>query len=156
MPFARSDLSRRRLLAALLGSSCLALAGCGSWASVTAGDRAALAAIARALFPYSFVPDARYAALADGVLKGDPPPAADAVRAAIRAAAPDGRADPARIPAFLATPFGQQFRFAVLVGLYDDLTLTRRFGYQGPSFPEGGYLERGFDDLEWLPEPPRG
>jgi hypothetical protein len=26
-------------------------------------------------------------------------------------------------------------------------------GYEGPSFGKGGYLERGFDDLDWLPDP---
>lgn len=26
-------------------------------------------------------------------------------------------------------------------------------GFEGPSFDAGGYLDRGFDDLDWLPEP---
>ena len=26
-------------------------------------------------------------------------------------------------------------------------------GYEGPSFDKGGYLHRGFNDLDWLPEP---
>jgi hypothetical protein len=34
---------------------------------------------------------------------------------------------------------------------YNDLSVTRRFGYQGPSYEEGGYLTRGFDDIDWLP-----
>jgi hypothetical protein len=25
-------------------------------------------------------------------------------------------------------------------------------GYEGPSFDKGGYLERGFNDLDWLPD----
>ena len=24
------------------------------------------------------------------------------------------------------------------------------FGYQGESFSQGGYIERGFDDIDWL------
>jgi len=24
-------------------------------------------------------------------------------------------------------------------------------GYEGPSFDKGGYINRGFDDLDWLP-----
>ena len=28
-------------------------------------------------------------------------------------------------------------------------------GYEGPSFEKGGYLGRGFDDIDWLPEPER-
>jgi hypothetical protein len=26
-------------------------------------------------------------------------------------------------------------------------------GYEGPSFDKGGYLNRGFNDLDWLPDP---
>lgn len=26
-------------------------------------------------------------------------------------------------------------------------------GFEGPSFDAGGYLTRGFNDLDWLPEP---
>ena len=26
-------------------------------------------------------------------------------------------------------------------------------GYEGSSFEQGGYLHRGFNDLDWLPEP---
>jgi hypothetical protein len=26
-------------------------------------------------------------------------------------------------------------------------------GYPGPSFADGGYIHRGFNDLSWLPEP---
>lgn len=44
-------------------------------------------------------------------------------------------------------------RMHVLMGLYNNPDVTRRFGYQGPSFEKGGYLERGFDDLRWLPDP---
>jgi hypothetical protein len=30
---------------------------------------------------------------------------------------------------------------------------TTFLGYEGPSFEKGGYLYRGFDDLDWLPDP---
>lgn len=159
MPFARSDLpalSRRRMLGSLLGSSALLLPGCGSAPGAGGGTRASLASIARALFPYSFLPDERYAAVVDAFLGATPKPDTRAIEAAIKTAAPDGKADPTRIPALLATSFGQQFRFAALLGLFGDLTVTRRFGYQGPSLADGGYLDRGFDDLRWLPEPAHG
>ena len=26
-------------------------------------------------------------------------------------------------------------------------------GYEGTSFDKGGYVNRGFNDLDWLPEP---
>jgi len=38
--------------------------------------------------------------------------------------------------------------------LYDDHEVWALLGYEGPSFERGGYLERGFADLDWLPQPP--
>jgi hypothetical protein len=48
------------------------------------------------------------------------------------------------------------FRFirgVAVVTLYDDAEVHQLLGYQGPSFEQGGYLHRGFDDLDWLPSP---
>lgn len=44
-------------------------------------------------------------------------------------------------------------RGAAVVVLYDDAEVLELLGYGGPSFEEGGYLNRGFDDLDWLPTP---
>ncbi len=159
MPFARCDplsLSRRTLLGALLGSSALLVGGCGARAASGLSDTKALAAIARTLFPYDFLPDARYEALAQSVLETEPRPSPATVRTAIDMSVRDGQASSEKVSALLATPFGQQLRFATLVGLFADLSVTRRFGYEGPSIEQGGYLERGFDDLAWLPEPSDG
>ena len=38
--------------------------------------------------------------------------------------------------------------------LYDDLEVWQAFGYEGASTHLGGYVERGFDDLDWLPPLP--
>ena len=40
-----------------------------------------------------------------------------------------------------------------VVALYDDHEVWDLLGYEGPSFDKGGYLHRGFDDLDWLPRP---
>ncbi|MDQ6656691.1 MAG: hypothetical protein M3Z00_00395 [Actinomycetota bacterium] len=40
-----------------------------------------------------------------------------------------------------------------VVALYDDHEVWDLLGYQGSSFDKGGYLDRGFDDLDWLPTP---
>ena len=48
------------------------------------------------------------------------------------------------------------FRFirgVTVVTLYDDAEVHQVLGYEGPSFEKGGYLHRGFDDLDWLPSP---
>src|SRR5699024_756883 len=40
-----------------------------------------------------------------------------------------------------------------VVAFYDDHEVWQILGYEGPSVDKGGYIERGFDDLDWLPEP---
>ena len=40
------------------------------------------------------------------------------------------------------------------VELYDNPLVWKAFGYEGPSTHLGGYVDRGFDDLDWLPDPP--
>ena len=37
--------------------------------------------------------------------------------------------------------------------LYSDPEVWELLGYEGPSFDKGGYIDRGFDDLDWLPDP---
>lgn len=47
-------------------------------------------------------------------------------------------------------PYFQTVRGHTVVGLYNIPGIWAYFGYQGPSFPKGGYLDRGFDDIFWL------
>ena len=51
-----------------------------------------------------------------------------------------------------STFFGFIRRTAVL-NLYDDAEVWAALGYEGPSYDKGGYVDRGFDDLDWLPDP---
>lgn len=44
-------------------------------------------------------------------------------------------------------------RRTTVLNLYDDPQVWEVLGYEGPSFDKGGYLNRGFDDLDWLPTP---
>lgn len=48
------------------------------------------------------------------------------------------------------TPFFQAVRGDLVVSLYNQKELWPIFGYEGESFSKGGYIHRGFDDLEWL------
>lgn len=50
--------------------------------------------------------------------------------------------------------FFEAVRTKAVVTLYDDREVWTLLGYEGPSFDLGGYVRRGFDDLDWLPEPP--
>ncbi|MGH3423079.1 MAG: hypothetical protein ACRDO8_00040 [Nocardioidaceae bacterium] len=50
-------------------------------------------------------------------------------------------------------PFFQSILGIVVVKFYDDHEVWDLLGYEGPSFDRGGYVDRGFDDLDWLPSP---
>ncbi|NKB42721.1 MAG: hypothetical protein GKS03_00445 [Alphaproteobacteria bacterium] len=52
-----------------------------------------------------------------------------------------------------STPFFITVRVTSLFGLYGNPAIWPAFGYEGASYEQGGYLFRGFDDLDWLPEP---
>ena len=40
-----------------------------------------------------------------------------------------------------------------MVTLYNDKEVWDILGYEGASYDKGGYINRGFNDLDWLPEP---
>lgn len=46
--------------------------------------------------------------------------------------------------------FFQTIRGGLVVGLYNQPAVWDLLGYEGASFEKGGYLERGFDDIDWL------
>jgi hypothetical protein len=52
-----------------------------------------------------------------------------------------------------STTFFAEVRGQVITSLYDDREVWALLGYEGPSYDQGGYLNRGFDDLDWLPDP---
>jgi len=52
------------------------------------------------------------------------------------------------------TPYFDLVRATAVVELYDNPLVWKAFGYEGPSVYLGGYVNRGFDDLDWLPDPP--
>ncbi|MDD1793226.1 hypothetical protein L4D06_05505 [Enterovibrio makurazakiensis] len=56
------------------------------------------------------------------------------------------------LTAISSTPFFQTVRGNMVVSLYDNPKIWPLFGYEGPSFAQGGYLHRGFDDINWLPD----
>ena len=49
--------------------------------------------------------------------------------------------------------FFQHVRGTSVVTLYNDQEVWKLLGYEGSSFDKGGYISRGFNDLDWLPEP---
>jgi len=51
------------------------------------------------------------------------------------------------------TPFFQLVRSTTVVFMYSDRDVWAVLGYEGESSDKGGYVDRGFDDLDWLPDP---
>ncbi|MHA7815591.1 MAG: hypothetical protein ACX93N_03885 [Pseudohaliea sp.] len=142
----------------LLGLGALLAGGRPAAAPTVEAPAAVLAAVARTLFPHDFVEAGRYRGIAEAFLASQPGPAG---RLAV--AAGGGRFpawDPERRVAVLQplenTPDFLAFRFHVMMNLYNDLSLTRHFGYEGPSLDRGGYLHRGFGAIDWLPGPDSG
>lgn len=48
--------------------------------------------------------------------------------------------------------FFELMRSTAVVEVYSDPRTWQVVGYQGPSFDKGGYINRGFNDLDWLPD----
>lgn len=122
--------------------------------------------VSRQIFPHSRLGDAPYwkvVADLDAAAGNDPAVAkllADGV-AQLNSSPPSKFADlsdPQKVDALKSiedTPFFQKVRNTELQSLYGDPAVFKALGYQGASYQAGGYVHRGFDDIDWLPEPPQ-
>jgi hypothetical protein len=50
------------------------------------------------------------------------------------------------------TDFFKKLRADLVVSLYNQEELWPKFGYEGSSHEHGGYINRGFSDIDWLPK----
>lgn len=50
------------------------------------------------------------------------------------------------------TDFFNKVRSDLVVSLYNQEELWPKFGYEGSSAEHGGYIKRGFNDIDWLPK----
>ena len=151
--------SRRRFLARSGQLSLAAWAAIGQFHLARAaqtGDVEAievLARVARLMFPHDGLQDDVYRGLVGELL-------ADESIAGLLNAGATALGD------FLHTPervqiqqleliqdgeFFTEMKTELSLSLYNDRTLWELIGYPGPSFP-AGYVGRGFDDIDWLPE----
>jgi hypothetical protein len=133
--------------------------------ALDAGAAETLVAVVRTLYPHDGLPDRVYrrvVAALDGVARAQPVPAQrlaeflDALKE--RGLLPFRElSESYRVQALKAIEGSAAFRFvqrASVRFLYDDVEVWRAFGYEGASVHLGGYIERGYNDLAWLPEPP--
>ena len=56
----------------------------------------------------------------------------------------------AMISEIAGAPFLSTVHGTCQIPFYNQASLWPAFGFEGPSSPLGGYLNRGFDDLDWL------
>lgn len=125
-------------------------------------SRQLLAKVIRTAFPHKNFPASAYQRSADVVLAaaGGTPAQKLAFARALHELAQSGfsglnddAAALAHLKSIEATPFFAFTRATALVALYDDPEVWALLGYEGPSFDKGGYINRGFNDLDWLPDP---
>ncbi|MEO6186452.1 MAG: tat (twin-arginine translocation) pathway signal sequence, partial [Steroidobacteraceae bacterium] len=118
-------------------------------------------AVARTLAPHDTLADAAYALVVkaiDAECARDPATLA-MLRDGLARLGPAfaTTAEAARVSALTAvesTAFFRYLRYQTLSNLYASPIAYAHFGYEGESFSKGGYLQRGFNDLRWLPEVP--
>ena len=119
----------------------------------------------RTLYPHDRLEDPVYrrvVAVFDGMAARSPPAAQwlEQFGAALDAALPlsfTECSESFRVQALKAIGHTSAFRFVQRTAvrhLYDDLEVWAAFGYEGASWHLGGYVTRGFDDLDWLPPVP--
>jgi hypothetical protein len=127
-------------------------------------ERAALDRMVRVMFPHPDFPDGPYERTVEAILAAGTEDARTGaqLQQGLReldqlADRPFRELDDVQALELLRSISGSSFfevvRSKVILTLYDDREVHRLLGYEGPSFDEGGYLHRGFDDLDWLPEP---
>ena len=112
--------------------------------------------VARVMFPHEQLPDIAYAKVVKA-LEGE----ADTIETGVTALddpIPFLQLDADRqlevLRGFEGTDYFELVRATAVVELYDNPLVWKALGYEGPSTHLGGYLHRGFDDLDWLPDPP--
>jgi hypothetical protein len=112
--------------------------------------------VARVMFPHDMLPDVAYAKVVKAL-----EPEAETVEQGVAAlddptpfVALDADAQLAALRAAEGSDYFELVRATAVVELYDNPLVWKAFGYEGPSAHLGGYIDRGFDDLDWLPDPP--
>ena len=173
----RSQYSRRIfLLGAATAVPVVAAVGAVAIEDAWAADATALAPatlktmvkVARDIYPHDFLVDSYYITAVrprDGKAAADPAVKAmleDGVRRLDQDAKDRHKLNYVQVPweadrvALLQgieqTSFFKTLRGDLVVSLYNQEALWPKFGYEGSSAEYGGYIKRGFNDIDWLPK----
>ncbi len=168
----KEGLTRRELLARSMAAGASFVVGAGfvaskdaAWAMETAAlkpeSMATLIQMARDIYPHDHVGDEYYAIAVKGYDTSEEAPEIEAGIAGLNAAAQGkGHADYLSIGwerdrvdilrAMEDSAFFQRIRGGLVTGLYNQKAVWPLFGYEGESFSQGGYIDRGFNDINWL------
>jgi hypothetical protein len=168
IPVARREfLQVTGILTGLLavGSPLALLAPSRAWAvdltSLTTAEATTLLAATRTIAPHDKLEDAAYAfviraldaaAAKDEALHKQLSQGVTSLGAGFASAPERARVEALR--RLEPTPFFQNLRVQTLLVLYSTPLAYAYFGYEGEAFSKGGYLQRGFNDLRWLPDVP--
>jgi hypothetical protein len=155
--------------AAVVGKTLLAdpaAANAAELGGLTAAQTRALLRFTRDLFPHDRLPDAAYEKaiaplldeaartpstrrlLAEGIAQLNASTTASSGKPYV-----DVADESVRVAAIKQTESGGFFAKVygdTITPLYNQPDMWAKFGYQGPSSALGGYLHRGFNDLDWL------
>ena len=167
-----TTLTRRALLGRAASAGSLAVIGGGfmaapnaSWALtvnvISSHQMATVFQMARDIYPHDQIGDEYYVIAVKGYdSDGAKDMIAEGVAALDTSAQAAGFADYLSVgwesdrvkllTAMEETGFLQTIRGGLVTGLYNQKAVWPIFGYEGESFSQGGYIDRGFDDINWL------
>ncbi len=153
---------------AVAASGLLNVAAAGDWtaslSTLKPNQAEALLAMAKRIFPHSSLNDACYVKvveLLDANSKSDPAVAKLLSEGVESLDSKGGKftglnenEQIAALETIQNSPFFLKVHGADLESLYSNPEVWKAFDYQGPAYASGGYIKRGFNDLNWLPDPP--
>ncbi len=158
------SLRRRKMLLAISQLAlAAALTACGNAeqkvAPAAAGDSdlELLASVAYDLFPYAGLQADLYVQVGDHLLKASNPVITAGLQQlrTVVGSAPWKQVDEAKRLAVLTelqtSPFFAALRAGALEVLYRAPEMFALVGYGGSAIEQGGYINRGFADIDWLP-----
>jgi hypothetical protein len=125
-----------------------------------------LVQMARDIYPHDKIADQHYAVVVEGLDAGAKSDAALKTMLEEGVIALDTKATGMKYGSYTAvttedervailkeietTPFFQKIRGTLITGIYNNKELWPFFGYEGSSADKGGYIHRGFNDIDWL------
>lgn len=122
---------------------------------------ATLVQMARDIYPHDHVADQFYVAAVKGYDSGETAQVIEAGVASLDAAAQgkgharylDVAWERDRVEILRGmeeSDFFQRIRGGLVTGLYNQKAVWPLFGYEGESYSKGGYIDRGFNDINWI------